>query len=166
MEREHRDITKQEHWRITCHEAGHAVFAVRCGIVFLYIERGAGEHALLELAINPVDEPDHNWSRSDILKWQEFYAAGAAAERLLFNDDRAYALRCDKCNHAKLETRLKRFRSRGFDEDLKSAMTHLDGDAIEKVATELEKRMRLEFEDVSTIIGQPLPWGIPGAGRS
>ena len=108
-----RYLTPEEQWQITCHEAGHAIVAVRHRILFDYVERGEGEHGLVKLTIDPLG-PNNGLDESQLLQYQEFYAGGAAAERLLFNTDRDYALRVDKCCHNKLEQQMNRHRNLGF----------------------------------------------------
>jgi hypothetical protein len=46
-----RTITPEEEWQIACHEAGHAIVAVRCQVPLLFIKRGKGEHGIAEVGI-------------------------------------------------------------------------------------------------------------------
>lgn len=153
-----RIISHEEHWQITCHEAGHAIVAVMYGIPFLHVERGEGEYGVVELGTNPIDDPGGNWNESRLLHLQEFYAGGAAAEVLLFGDYRFYAVTHDKTCHEELKKKLNRCHCRGFEEDVESIANSLDRNAVEKVAKELDKRHRLTIEDVSKIIDCKLPW--------
>ena len=87
---EPRQPTHEEAWKITCHEAGHAVAGVRLNVPFTHVERGDGEHGAVPVGVGPVDAPDHDWTDDEISRWQQFYAAGAAAEKLLFGEYREY----------------------------------------------------------------------------
>ena len=156
--RNSRPIAPDEAWKITCHEAGHAIFAVRHGIIFESVKRGTGEHGIVKLCANPIDNPEEQWSPRELQVWQEFYAAGAAAERLLFDTDRYYALRSDISNHAVLERRLNRERASGFEEDVQSATRQLDSCSIEVVARELQSKTDMTFEEVAAVIGGSVPW--------
>jgi hypothetical protein len=153
-----RNITPEEHWQITCHEAGHAIVAVRRGITFQHVIRGDGEHGEVELAVNPIDDPEGDFDAVRLSHYQEFYAGGAAAERLMFGTDRAYALRCDEDCHEKLERRLGRCRNQGFEEDIQSALKILDHCSVEKVAKELADKGKLNMEQVAALTGCRLPW--------
>jgi len=84
-----RQITVDEAWQITCHEAGHAVVAVRFVFNFHYVERGEGEHGKMEPCGCPLNHRELNWPLTAISQWQQWYAAGVAAEWLLFGKDSA-----------------------------------------------------------------------------
>jgi hypothetical protein len=158
MPSEPRQPTPEECWQISCHEAGHAIVAVRLGIIFEYVERGEGEHGVVELIANPIDNPEIDWDKSTLQQFQVFYAGGGAAERLFSDSGREYALKGDRCCHEKLEQQLKQHRSEGFEEDITFAIEILDRCAVEKVAKELDKGGRLAFDDVAAIIGCKVPW--------
>lgn len=90
--------------------------------------------------------------------YRTIYAAGAAAERLVFGSAREYGTKCDRKCHAKIETMLSEGRSNGFDTDVHKAMSLVTRKEIERVAATLQSTKRLTFEDVSKLLGVPLPW--------
>lgn|GEM_PF-6185344 len=110
---EPRQLTPEEEWQITCHEAGHAVVGVRHQIPFWQVERGEREHGEVPIGVGPIVNPDRNWTEDEISRWQQFYAAGAAAEQLLFGTYREYAACRDRHFHDILERRWRANRSDG-----------------------------------------------------
>jgi hypothetical protein len=152
-----RQVTQEEAWQITCHEAGHAVVAVRLNIPILHVERGDAEHGEVPPGVGPIDSPNHNWTVDKVSQWQLFYAAGAAAEKLLFGNYREYAARGDRSRHAQLEKRWCPNRSKGWDQDIQAAIEILDRGSIEKVAKELDQRGKLSEEDVYQLLDRIPP---------
>jgi hypothetical protein len=152
--KKHRKLTPDMAWRITRHEAGHAVVAVALKIPFTYVERGDGEFGLTEVGENnPIDDSNGNWTEEDISRWQQFYAAGAAAERLLYGRYRHYAASKDKAYHEKLEKRWRRVgRRNGWKRDIASAMQFLDSESIERVARPMHPKGRLSDVEVCKIL--------------
>jgi hypothetical protein len=155
---EPRQITKEEAWQISCHEAGHAVLGVRLQIPFLRVERGDGEYGEVPVGVGPIEAPEGNWGQDDISRWQLFYAAGAAAEQLLFDGYRDYASRRDRSLHEALESRRRQKRIKGWDEDIQSAMPILDEESVEKVAKELDRQRRLSELQVYRLLGCTPSW--------
>jgi hypothetical protein len=146
-------LTTKEAWQITCHEAGHAVAAVRLKVRFFYVERGTSEQGKVEFGVAPIENPNRKRSEEEISRWQQFYAAGAAAERLLFGHYREYASSSDQRNHAKFEKQYRIGRLNGWDQDIQSVMNVLDCGAIEIVAKELDQQRKLTEEQVYELLG-------------
>jgi hypothetical protein len=155
---ESRQVAREEAWQITCHEAGHAVAGVRLQIPFCHVERGDNEYGEVEVGVNPIEEPSGDWTQDEISRWQQFYAAGAATEQLLFGSYREYASRGDRCLHDVLEKRRRANRSDGWDQDIQSVMNVLDRGSIEKVARELDQHKKLSSEQVYELLGCDPPW--------
>jgi hypothetical protein len=147
-----RQVTPEDAWRITCHEAGHAVAAVRNQIAFSHVERGDGEQGQMVFDHGPIENPTSNWTKEAISRWQQVYAAGAAAELLLFGDYRRYASSRDQRLHDKLEKCWCPDRSGGWEKDIQSALKLLDRESLEKVAEKLERRKKLSGEKVHEIL--------------
>ena len=152
-----RQISPEEAWQITCHEAGHAVVGVRLQVPFEYVERGEDEHGEVPIAVGPIENPSGNWTRDEISEWQRFYAGGAGAEQLLFGSYREYACSRDKYLHAVLEKQWQPNRRRGWEQDVQSAMKLLDRQSVEKVAKELELQRKLSDDQVYQLLGCT-PW--------
>jgi hypothetical protein len=145
--------------KITCHEAGHAIVAVLHEITFDYVERGNSEEGQVEVGSNPINDMDDGWSNDALRQWQHFYAAGAAAERILFQNERQHALKQDKHLHEKLEQRLNQHRAHGFEEDIQAAMKLLDACLIDKVAKELATKRHVTYDEVAKLIEYRPSWG-------
>jgi len=148
-----RQVTPEEAWQITCHEAGHAVVGVRHQINFLHVERGDGEHGEVPVGVGPIENPSRNWTQDEISRWQQFYTAGAAAEQLLFGAYREYGSSHDRCLHDVLEKRWRPNRCGGWDQDIQSAMKLLDRESIVNVAKELDRQKKLTDEQVYELLG-------------
>jgi hypothetical protein len=146
-------ITSEESWMISCHEAGHAVIAVRRRILFEYVQRGKGEHGLVKSCGGPIENPDRPWPQDEIARWQQFYAAGAAAELLLFGTYREYGSRRDRALHEKLEKRRYPSRVNAWKVEIQFASQILDRESVERVAKELERRKKLKYEHVHYLLG-------------
>ncbi len=158
---EPRQLTSEEAWKITCHEAGHAVVAVRHQLPIEYAERGDGESGKVELSLTLFDDEDRDWSWEEIAQYQQFYAGGAAAEWLLFGTYREYACGRDRAIHRAVEERWHPCRAGGWDEDVRSAMKVLDRESVEKVARALERHSRLDDEHLYELLGCKAPWDCP-----
>ena len=153
-----RQVTREEAWQITCHEAGHAVAAVRLDTPFTHVERGEGEHAEVHPGNNPVNTPETMWTGGEVSRWQQFYAAGTAAEIVLFGDYRSYGSRKDRSLHELLEMRWRPSRSNGWKQDIQSVIEILDGGAVVRVAKQLDERRTLSEEEVYQLLGRIPPW--------
>jgi hypothetical protein len=145
-------------WKITCHEAGHAIVAVLHEITFDSVHRGDGEDNEVEVNSSPLDDENDDWTDDTLRQWQQFCAAGAAAERLLFQNERQHAIGRDKFLHEKLEQRLNRHRADGFDEDVRAAMRLLDPCLIDNVAKELATKRKLTYDEVANLIEYRPSW--------
>jgi hypothetical protein len=155
---ESRQITAEEMWQITCHEAGHAVIAVRLQVPFERAVRGGGEKGEVEVGITPAEHPDRVWSRETISQWQLFYTGGAAAEILLFGKYREYAAERDRYLHGRLEELLIKRRAGGWQQDIESALRILDHDSIHRVAMDLNRCGELTEEQVYALFDRKPPW--------
>lgn len=148
-----RQFTSEEAWKITCHESGHAVVAVRLHVPFEYVERGDGEYGKVEIGVGPIENPTRNRPLDEISRWQQFYTAGAATEQLLFGSFREHASCRDRYLHDVLEKRWRPNRYGGWDQDIQFAMKLLDRESVEKVAKELDRSKRLSEEEVYKLLG-------------
>jgi hypothetical protein len=153
-----RVVTREEAWQITCHEAGHAVVAVRHQIPFECVERGDGEHGEVQVDLCPLDDPSKNWTKDEIRNWLQFYVAGAAAELLLFGRYREYASSRDRILHDQIEKQWSSNRETGWEKDIQSAMEVLDRESVERVAKELDSQKKLTDEQVYKLLGSEPPW--------
>ncbi len=153
-----RQITAEAAWKITCHEAGHAVVAARLKVPFCYVRRKGGNQDLTEVAVGPLESTEDNRTQEEIARWQQFYAAGAAAELLLFGCYRPYAASRDRFLHDKCEKMRQQSRNDGWEDDIESALIVLNRDSIEKVAKELDRNGELSDEEVCDLLGCPYSW--------
>jgi hypothetical protein len=157
-------ITLEEDWKITCHEAGHAVVGIHCKIPVDYVIRGQGEEGRVDTGVGPIENPDKPRSQDDIAHWQLFYAAGAAAEVLLFDGYREEAASRDRLNHSKLEKRRHNERHNGWVQDIQEAVKILDCESVLKItqalhqARELNGVAKLRGIEVCEILGREPPW--------
>jgi hypothetical protein len=157
-EGEPREITPEEEWQITCHEAGHAVMAVRLEMSFVRAARGPGEFGEVEVGITPLDDPNRACSQEEIVKWRLFYAGGAAAEVVCFGKYRTYAASRDRALHERLEKLAAGGRVDGWNQDIESAVKLLDREAIAKVATNLARHGQLSEEQIYDLFDRKPPW--------
>ena len=153
-----RQLTPEEAWQISCHEAGHAIAGVRLNLPFMNVIRGEGEHAETPIGNNPINCPNAPWADEAISRWQLFYAAGPAAEELEFGQYRDYAAREDRKLHGWLEKKRKINRIDGWSQDIQAAIKILDRKSIEKVAKELEAHGTLNEEKVYALLGYVCPF--------
>lgn len=150
-----------EDWKIACHEAGHAVFAITQRMREMWVEWakvGENEYGEIQLVATPHDSPDDDWTANQLVRYQLYYAAGAAAEQHLFQQHRLHAIVCDFKLHKELESLLKRNRPTGFDDDIEAAMQSLDPDSVRTVAQNLFESKLLTGEQVAGLIGVTPPW--------
>jgi hypothetical protein len=150
-----RIITPEEAWAITCHESGHAVVGVQFNLLIDYIERGEGEHGIVEACYGPISQPEDHWESTEIRHWQLFYAAGAAAEELLFGSHRDYGAVLDKRFHKILQDR---FQTPGWEKDVQGAKVLLSQESIKRIAVVLDKEKRLSGDRVYWLLGKAPPW--------
>jgi hypothetical protein len=154
MAPEPRQITREEAWQITCHEAGHVVLAARHRIPFSHAERGDGDTGEVSVNVGPGEKPNQD----EIRRWQQFYAGGAAAEKLLFGSYFENGSRNDRALHEELEGKRCPRRTGGWDQDVLDAANDLDRESVERIAKELGQRGRLGDEEVYELLGCPPPW--------
>jgi hypothetical protein len=160
-------IEGEEDWRITCHEAGHAIVACRLGLLFERISRGDGDRGSVTVGVdNPRENPNREWSVIEISNWQKFYAGGAAAERVMFGSHREYGSKSDFIIHTDLENKWRQRPFGGWEQDIQESMTILDKNSIENVANVLLlarersgtfRRGELSPEHVCRILKCPIP---------
>jgi hypothetical protein len=160
-------ILNEEDWQITCHEAGHAIAACRNGLLFDKLMRGDGDLGMVTVGVdNPRDNPYREWPLADIGKWQQFYTGGAAAERIMFGNNREYASKMDFLIHSDIEKKWRSGRLDGWNDDIAHTMSILDRFSIEKVANTLLlarersgtfRRGELSIEQVCRLLGCPVP---------
>ncbi len=163
-----RSFSKEEAWQITCHEAGHGVAGVVLAVRFEHIEigdRDNSEHGLVRVGVTLLEKFDHACSEDEILKWQWFYVARAAAENLLFRSYRTYGSREDMRIHGKFEELRNTKRVDGWDCDVLAVTRKLVREYAEKVAAELnlqeptdEGKKRLTDEQVYDLLGKKPLW--------
>ena len=154
-----RQITPEEAWQITCHEAGHSIVAARLGLPFQRVVRGDGEHGEVEVCWSPVDDgPTRDRDQDVLSRWQQFYAAGAATEILLFDSYRAFASRHDQACHDLIEKRRCPIRADAWEQDIRLAKQILDRDSVDTVARELARRGELSDKEVCELLKCPLSW--------
>jgi hypothetical protein len=130
-------------WRICCHEAGHAIAATKLKIPLDKITRGEGTAG----EVQPTHDADDFYEKQIWADYQIFYAAGAAAERIVFGSEKRMfdeivdPFRDDKEIHSKLELQ---GRENLFETDIVRAISclgNLNGKkAIEGVAALLKQR--------------------------
>jgi hypothetical protein len=147
-----------EQQRLSYHEAGHAVFAVRRKLLFEFAEikdNGWGE---VRCVGGPFDIKDHDFSNDEIACWRQFYAAGAAAERLFYGEHREYGAQRDVTLHATLGLMLRLPRTDDWEESVQAAMKVIDREAVEKVAVALGNHRKLNDEQVHDLLGCKPPW--------
>lgn len=153
-------------WRICCHEAGHAVVAIKLQIPLEQITRGEGTNGEVE----PIHDPSDNCDQKTRARYQLFYAAGAAAERIVFGTERRTfdelvdPLEGDRKQHERLESQE---RQNAFGIDVEEAIACFGGEDgkkfIERVAALLKERRdkdgrkgQITQEEVAEIIGDKL----------
>ena len=146
------------HWKTSCHEAGHAIVAVLYELPFDYVERGMGEDDGEVVVGNGPFEEGSDAPPVELAEWQQFYAAGAAAERIMFGSERAYGIVNDVKKHLRVERMLQQSRVDPFNADVGSAMKMLDRRDIEVVATKLVQTRKLNFDEVAKLIGYIPSW--------
>ncbi|WP_199169866.1 hypothetical protein [Rhodopirellula bahusiensis] len=153
-------------WRICCHEAGHAVVAVKLRIPVNKITRGEGTFG----EVQPIHDASDNCDQKSLVRYQLFYAAGAAAERIVFGtekrtfDELVDPLEGDRQQHEQLESH-ERLNAFGIDiEETIACFGGEDGKKIiERVAALLKERRdkdgrkgQITQEEVAEIIGDKL----------
>jgi hypothetical protein len=127
-------------------------------IPFKHVVRGDGDYGEVLIDVGPITAPDDDWTQDEVSRWQQFYAAGAAGEKLLFGNYREYGIRIDRSLHEQLEKLRTRVRSGGWEADIQSTMNILDPCSVQKVATELDRQRKLSEEDVCKILDCDPPW--------
>ncbi len=144
--------------RVMYHEAGHAVLGVHHQLAFLHVEVKDDDCGEVPIGVGPLENTTRAHSLAEIFRWQLFYAAGTAAELLVFGSRREYGAQCDRALHAKLERMRGAPRSNGWEMDIQSAVKVLDRESVEKIAKALERRKKLSVEQVYALLDRETPW--------
>jgi hypothetical protein len=144
--------------RVLYHEAGHAVAAVRHQLPFRQVRRIDGENGEVSVGVGPLESPDRSHSQEEISRWELFYAAGAAAERLFFGDYREYGTKLDRALYDKLEKLRRVQRTSAWEMDIQSAMKTLDRQSVEKIAEALGQHGKLSEEQVHDLLRCKPAW--------
>lgn len=159
----------EEDRRIAVHETGHAVFAALNEFYIVKVtlhqnctvddNRDKDEKDKVCLRDNPLDDDDYQEKSLDV--WQAYYAAGAAAEYIIFGEIREYATKADECCHKRLSEKHKS--SETFDEAIKRAVDflHNQKEKLLMVAEELKKKRVFGTDCVYDLLGIQPPWNRP-----
>ena len=138
--------------RVAYHEAGHAVAAVRLNIPFMHVVVNGDTSSEVEVSVTPLDNEDGLQSSEEMRRWQQFYAAGAASEQLLFGYYLPPASSRDRREHDEYEKRSHAPRVDGWYQDIAATVAVLDRESVKLVARELKERGRLEEDQVYEIL--------------
>jgi len=150
-------LHSDDDWRIAVHEAGHAVFAVKNDLIFTYVDIGPNEHGEIDVIGSPLDDNEQELMRDQLLCWQAFYAAGAAAEHVLFHEIRRHAVRYDKGRHHLVNVMLPGSLDI-FESAIARAGKMLSTTTIERVAGRLMIDKRLQYDEVCKLSDVIPPW--------
>jgi hypothetical protein len=134
-------------WRIAVHEAGHSVFAVRNDLTFERVVIGPNEHGELDVIGSPLDDKGEELTPEQLLCWQAFYAAGAAAEHLLFREIRAHSIRYDVDRH-RMINEMRAGSSDQFESAIARAEQMLSATTVGRVANQLMIDKCLRYDEV------------------
>ena len=145
-------------WRIAVHESGHAVFAVKNDFLFTCVEIGPKEHGEVHVSSSPLDDDQHSpldddqqeLTRDQLLCWQAFYAAGAAAEHLVFQEIRRHAVRTDENQHRRINEMCVGSPDL-FESAIARALEVLSMTTIEHVAKQLMNDKRVTYDLVCSL---------------
>ena len=142
--------------RARYHEAGHAVMAVYHNIVFESVVLRSDGRGALDIRFGPLDEDGECYSGM-IDQWQELYAAGAAAELLVFGDYQRKRSRVDEGLHRQLQARFSPGRSPEWERDVNRARHTLCRCDVETIAVALDQRESLTEDEVWVLLGREIP---------
>jgi len=148
----------QDQRRIAYHEAGHVVAAVRLKVPFMHVVVNGDTGSEVVVGVTPLDDKDSSESSEKMRHWQQFYAAGAASEELLFGNYIPHASSRDRREHDAYEKRSHAPRVDGWDQDIAATVAVLDRESVKFVARELKERGRLEEDQVYEILNCDPPW--------
>jgi len=125
------------------HEAGHAVAA--CLLKIRFMETKIIYDAGVDPVINPIDNPI-DVTNEERIKYHIFYAAGAAAEDVVFGTRQEWRNSRDRCNHGKGG-------GIDFDEDARKVrqIAGFNSDVLKAVAFLLERRNCFQMEDAEFV---------------
>lgn len=149
--------TQEARLRILYHEAGHAVMAVCHNIPFESVVIESGGCGEVDIRLGPLDEAIEDQLVSKIIQWQEMYAAGAAAEMLVYGDHHETLSRRDKELYGQLQARFRPGKPPRWEEDVNHARRVLKRCDIETVGNALNERNKLSEEEVWKLLSLEIP---------
>jgi hypothetical protein len=144
--------------RVLYHEAGHAVFAVRRRLLFEFAEVRENDWGEVRCVGGPLDIKDRTFSQEEMACWRQFYAAGAAAERLFYGEYREHGAQRDVTLHETLGLMSIPPRTDDWEESIQAATKVIDRESVAKVAVALNERKKLTDEQVHDFLGCKPPW--------
>lgn len=150
-------LVPDDHYRICVHEAGHAAVGASFRMLFDSVSVGPGEFGIVEWTINPIDDADLFETRT-LPEWLLAYAAGSAAEQLIFGEIRDHARKHDLDLHDKVASRIGDEIATGYDDSVLKCMDTLTSLDIKQIADRLETLKRLDFDAVCAILNIRTPW--------
>ncbi len=151
-------LHSDDDWRIAVHESGHAITGARKDFIFAHVAIGPNEHGEVAWNNNPIDDADQKYTPEELRDWQTIYAAGAAAEHIVFNEIRRHSIRCDMICHLRVDKRRKEGTVDLFESAIERAVGILSKADVKHVAKALRDKRRLEYDDVCALIGVKAPW--------
>jgi len=156
-----RALSKLEREEIAVHEAGHVVAAHARGLSLCYARIGE----VSEVQLCASDDPDAlDDDDPKVERFQEYYAAGAAGERVIFGRYRLHGSKKDRCDVNVRET-LKIQAKTGrapdnidvFDQYVDRVEARLSKEMVLAVATALKKKGFLGRDEILATL-ERIPW--------
>jgi hypothetical protein len=146
-------------WRIAVHESGHAIAGVRNDSLD-FVRVGSNELGEVRWIKNPLDSKDEEFTLDELRYWQTIYAAGAAAEHIVFNEIRRHSIRKDIICHLRVDLKCQRGPVDLFESAIERAVCVLRKTNLERVARELMQaaKKELTYDDICTLIGVKPSW--------
>jgi len=153
-----RTLHSDDDWRIAIHESGHAIVAVRHDCIFEHVAIGPNEFGEVRWANSPLNDPGGGYTREKLWKWQTAFAAGAAAEHVVFSEIRRHAIRQDIDCHCQLGKMREDGLVVPFEFAIRQAVEMLSLAETENVARKLQEAKQLDFENICELIGVVPSW--------
>lgn len=149
-------------WRVSCHEAGHAIVLVGLGLAIRLVRTGAD--AVTEWVDDPFDPAR---TQQEILACLTAHAAGAAAEEIVFGKVIAPGLRRDCASYRQLRWHLPEAGGQDWLQqwkvDVARARAILEVQPLRAIARELHARGELTHLEVAAMMTPPLDADPPNA---